>query len=167
MSIGFCFGGLQTFGSKYKNARFDIRNTSNSQINTGLGEVENNELFVIFPDGTEEKIVSSVQTENIKTTIGGINNPTFSIDSTKVFFLSSGFVTSDIVYSVDLRTKAVIFVTDGNSLSVITTGKYRGKLLVSKHKYHGAPNYGSYDHYFIVSENGREIRDVGENETGW
>ena len=64
---------------------------------------------------------------------------------------------------MDIETKSEHFVCDGNSLKVIQSGSYAGDLIVNQHRYYGPPNYGSYNDYYIVTPEGEEITDLGDN----
>lgn len=93
--------------------------------------------------------------------IYGLQDITFSLDSKKVYFSSYAWETAMAIFSVDISTSKLKFVSDGNSLEVIDTGPYAGNLNVLKHKYYGLPDYGSYDHYYIITDSGKKIKDLG------
>lgn len=93
--------------------------------------------------------------------ISFIDNPIFSVDNNKIYFNSMAWATSGAIFSIDINTNQLSFVTPGNSLNIITQGKYIGNILVNKHKYFKDAN-GSYDHYFVVDSSGEEIKDVGD-----
>jgi hypothetical protein len=95
--------------------------------------------------------------------IAGISNPQFSVDLSKVYFQSVAWATSMAIHAVDIRTGKEKFICPGNDVKVIQSGKWKGDLVVLMHKYKGAPLYGSYDHYFIVDGNGKELKDMGED----
>ncbi|MDO9212839.1 MAG: DPP IV N-terminal domain-containing protein [Methylococcales bacterium] len=107
-------------------------------------------------------IVVSAENDDVKQNLTELNNPRFSLDSKAVYFLSAAWVTSNAVHVVDLATHKQHFVTDGNSLELIPTGKYRGYLIVSKHKYHQGG--GSYEDFWLVSPKGKAIKSLGEEE---
>jgi Tol biopolymer transport system component len=107
-------------------------------------------------------IVVSAENENVKQHLTELNNPRFSLDGKAVYFLSAAWVTSNAVHVVDLATHKQHFVTDGNSLELVPTGKYKGYLIVSKHKYHKGG--GSYEDFWLVSPKGKAIKSLGEEE---
>lgn len=107
-------------------------------------------------------IVVSAENEAVKQHLTELNNPRFSLDGHSVYFLSAAWVTSDAVHVVDLATHQQHFVTDGNSLELVPAGKYKGYLIVSKHKYHQGG--GSYEDFWLVSPKGKAIKSLGEEE---
>ena len=92
--------------------------------------------------------------------ISDIYHPIFSLDGGKVYFMSSAWATSAAIFSVDINTGQIAFISDGNALDVIREGVFAGGLLVQKHKYFKDVG-GSYDHYFVIDDDGNEIKDVG------
>jgi Tol biopolymer transport system component len=107
-------------------------------------------------------IVVSAENENVKQHLTELNNPRFSLDGKAVYFLSAAWVTSNAVHVVDLATHKQHFVTDANSLELVPRGKYKGYLIVSKHKYHKGG--GSYEDFWLVSPKGKAIKSLGEEE---
>ncbi len=90
------------------------------------------------------------------------NNLIFTPDGKSLYFLSAAWVTSNAVHLLDLATLQEHFVTDSDSIRLVTRGKYAGYLVAMKHKYfkHG----GSYDYYWLVNPKGREIKRVAKDE---
>jgi len=86
----------------------------------------------------------------------------FSSDSQKIYFLVPCAVTSSSVIEINIDGSGGRFVCHGNAVYVIKKGEYKDNLIVEKHKYFmvGAP--GSYDWYWIVSPDGKEIGPLGE-----
>jgi Tol biopolymer transport system component len=107
-------------------------------------------------------IVVSAENEGVKQNLTELNNPRFSLDGHLVYFLSAAWVTSNSVHVVDLTTHKQHFVTDGNSLELVPAGKYKGYLIVSKHKYYQGG--GSYEDFWLVSPKGKAIKSLGEEE---
>lgn len=93
--------------------------------------------------------------------VSGLNNPIFSVDNNKIYFSSVAWATSRAIFSLDINTGQLSYITDGNTLNIITDNKYPNDILVLKHKYY-KDTYGSYDHYFVVDPDGKEIKDVGD-----
>ena len=52
------------------------------------------------------------------------------------------------------------FIIDGNSLAVIRNGPYRGMLLVSRHMYRPAPEFGAYEPTFVIRPDGKQVLKV-------
>lgn len=107
-------------------------------------------------------IVVSAENDDVKQHLTDLNNPRFSLDGKAVYFLSAAWAISNAVHVVDLTTHKQHFVTDGNSLELVPTGKYKGYLIVSKHKYHQGG--GSYEDFWLVSPKGKAIKSLGEEE---
>lgn len=139
-----------------------IKKTGKAPIATGAEDAENNAIWLKYADGKEELLITSKAAEDMKFVIGGIHDARLSLDKNKIYFISSAWATSDSIHVVEIRTKKERFLCPGNSLEVIQTGPYRGKLIVNQHRYNGPPDYGSYDHNYIIDENGKEIKDLGE-----
>lgn len=93
----------------------------------------------------------------------GITNPKFDPEARRIFFIASAWTTSGAIYVLDLKTREVTFFTDGNGFVVLHGEPHRGSLLVSKHRYHDAPNHGSYDHLWLVSAEGQVGGDHGSD----
>lgn len=125
--------------------------------------VRDNALWLMDVTGNNaHAIVANAENDDVKQHLTELNNPRFSLDSKAVYFLSAAWVTSNAVHVVDLTTHKQHFVTDGNSLELVPTGKYKGYLIVSKHKYHQGG--GSYEDFWLVSPTGKAIKSLGEEE---
>lgn len=103
-------------------------------------------------------------TTSIEKTIAGIHNPILSLDKKKIYFMSAAWANSDSIHVVNIESKSEKYICPGNSLEIIKDGCYRGKLIVNQHRHYSEPKVGSYDNYYIVDEEGKEIKDMGENE---
>ncbi|MDF2986682.1 MAG: putative N-acetylmuramoyl-L-alanine amidase [Eubacterium sp.] len=118
-------------------------------------------MWIQYQDGREMRLISSKPHEDPEKNITGIQNATFSTDKTKVYFMSDAWVTSSSIHVVDIKTKKEQYVCPGNSLKVLQSGSHKGKLIVNQHRY--KKGGGSYDHYFLVDEQGTELKDLGED----
>jgi hypothetical protein len=144
------------------NFTFHIKDTGKPlEKGSGNGEDANNELW-LKNDATGEKrlLVACKDDEKMENEICNIENPQFSTDKTKVFFESAAWATSGAIHVVDLKTGKEKFVCPGNGLQVVDSGKYMGDIVTNMHKYNEA---GSYDHFFIVNDEGKEQVDLGED----
>jgi hypothetical protein len=106
------------------------------------------------PSGATRRLVGSSANNDPNLNLQSLNHPTFSLDGHFIYVLADAWATSAAVHQVDTDTGAERFVIDGNTDVVIRTGPYRGCLLVSRHKYHPAPAYGSYDPVDVVRPDG-------------
>ncbi|MBX4267691.1 hypothetical protein [Clostridium estertheticum] len=142
-----------------------LKDTNKALLSTGAGDTAvNNELWVKYSDGTEELLVVCHDEEvDVKDIIAGIFNPQLSKDKKKVYFMSEAWATSAAIHVVDIESKNQQFVCPGNYLRIIEKGQYSGDLIVNQHRYNDAPNYGSYDNYYIVDENGIQLEDLGDD----
>ena len=152
---------------------FTRRYPERPRLNLGWSdEALDNEIWI--KDNNTEKetlLVKSGETSKYSFTdsdsfpfpgISGLSSPVFSLDKKKVYFMSMAWVTSNAVFSADVSAGELRFITDGNSVDVITRGSYKDNLIVFKHKYYEAPKEGSYDHFYIITDTGKEIKDLGE-----
>lgn len=94
--------------------------------------------------------------------LASVNNPTFSLDGGFVYLMAQAWTTSDAVHQVRIADGREKFVIDGNSLSVLRTGPYRGYLLVQRHKYHDGG--GAYDPTVVVRPDGHAMLQVPGTE---
>lgn len=92
--------------------------------------------------------------------IATFSNPVFSLDGGFVYVEVPEYATSNSVYQVNISTRAMRKVVDGNQTRVIRTGQYRGYLLVWRHQYYGAPNFGSYEAAYVVRPDAKELFEV-------
>jgi len=92
--------------------------------------------------------------------IASFSNPVFSLDGGFIYVEVPEYATSNSVYQVNISTRAVRKVIDGNQTRVIRTGRYRGYLLVWRHQYYDAPNFGSYEAAYVVRPDAKELFEV-------
>lgn len=111
------------------------------------------------------KLLEPTASSDPKSNLLSLEHPVWSLDGGYVYVLADAWVTSSAVHQVNVKTGAERFVIDGNSLRVIRTGPYRGMLLVGRHKYHPAPQLGSYDPVDVVRPDGKVILTVPGSET--
>ena len=139
-----------------------VRSTRGKTVQTSLSDTEATELWLIDSDGKQpELLVSGKEDGDPKKSLADFSSPQFSPDGRKIYFMSVGWVTSGAVHVVDVQSRRESFVSPGNTLEVIQRGKYRGYLIVQEHKYFFGAKVGSYDHYWLLTPNGREIRHIG------
>lgn len=84
--------------------------------------------------------------------------PQFSYYGTKIYYLCAYAATSHAVKSIDVNSRKIEFLTDGNSLRMIYDEKYRDHFIAERHKYDG--ENGARDVYCLMGPDGREIREV-------
>jgi hypothetical protein len=89
-----------------------------------------------------------------------------SLDGGFVYQRVCRWVTSDDIIQVRLSDGRRREVTPGNTLAVIRNGPWRGYLLVSKHKYRLGSAGGSYDAFWVVRPDGREMFAIPGTDDG-
>jgi hypothetical protein len=111
--------------------------------------------------GVIEPVVEPVGSNEPEKNLRGFSNLVLSPDGRTLYFLAFAWATSNAIHALDLATRAVSFVSPGNEILVIRNGEYRGDLVVQKHK--DLVGGGSYDQYWVVAPDGRELGLAGEN----
>jgi dipeptidyl aminopeptidase/acylaminoacyl peptidase len=140
-----------------------IRGTPADSVDTVLGREEGTSLWMMAVDGSGARVlVRGRSSETPGQALALLQSPAFSPDGGRIYFLSAAWATSGAVHVVEVVTGAEKFIAPGNSLEVIPSGDYAGFLLVSQHRNFLAG--GSYDWYWLVSPEGREVDPVGEDE---
>jgi hypothetical protein len=170
-------GSVSGYGNKVKltlkieslatDFKVEIRSTNKPPISTASGDADNNELWIRYSDGREELLLTCRDSGDINSMIAGMSDPMISLDKTKIYFMAALAATSGGLHVFDLNTRTHKYLCPANSAGLIDSGTYKGKLLVSQHDYYGPPDYGSYEHYFIIDENGNKIKDLGEKPEGF
>lgn len=96
-----------------------------------------------------------------KDNLRGFGSLATSPDGRTIYFIATAWGTTGAVHYLELESGRVGFVCAGNDLLVVQRGEYQGKLLVQKHKYMVAG--GSYDEYWLVDADGKEIGLAGKD----
>lgn len=137
------------------------RATPERKVSTGSGD-ETSELWLVQADGTKPlRILEPRAAENMEQVLAKISRPQFSADGRRIFFETTAYATSQAVHMLDLTTRKEHFVCAGDDLEVLRSGKYRDHLLVQQHRYFIGG--GSYDWYWLLRPNGKEVGPVGED----
>jgi Tol biopolymer transport system component len=133
-----------------------------SKLESAAGEVEANELWWIDTAGAKpRRLVRSAESDEPKKFLGGLQAPQFAPDGKSVFFLSAAWAASGAIHKVDVATGKVQFVAAGNSLEVIPRGEHRGRLIAQQHNYFLGG--GSYDWFWVLEPDGRQVGPIGED----
>ncbi len=136
-----------------------VRGTPGRTIETGAGSVEAKEIWVADSKGGRPvRIVRGEGSQDPRKVLAGFRAPQFSPDGRLIYFLSHAYATSDAVHRVDVNTRKVSFVCDGNTLEVVRKGEHRGHLIVLRHRYTAQ---GSSDEYWLMDPHGKEVRRIG------
>jgi hypothetical protein len=122
-----------------------------------------NELWVISTEGkNKQRLVSYGDLSGKSGAIFGIANPQFFPDNRRIAFTAGWAVVEGSVHIVDRQTQKLQFVSAGNSVEVVPGGEYKNHVIVQRHKYF-LPG-GSYDWYWLLDTQGKEIGPIGEEE---
>ncbi|MDX9779368.1 MAG: membrane lipoprotein lipid attachment site-containing protein [Patescibacteria group bacterium] len=137
-----------------------------------------NEIWLRNLDlGSEHILVKSGDIKNLNITnvnqdnfpfseIRNLSIVDFSTDSNYLYFFSRAWTTSLAVFSVNIKTGEIFFITDSNYLEVIKEGKYKDMIITNHHRYYN-DREGSYDHYYITNPTtGEDIKEIGEEKYG-
>lgn len=139
-----------------------VRGTPDKLVATGAGDNEATELWIVGIDGRKPSLlIRGRESQDMKQVIAGIGGAQFSPDGKRLYFVCSAWATSGAVHVIDLATRKERFFTDGSSLEIVPNGDYKDCLLVQKHKYFVGG--GSYDWYWLIKLDGKEVGPVGEN----
>ncbi len=96
------------------------------------------------------KLLASTPAEGMTETLAAMWKPQFSLDGGFVYVMAEAWVTSSAIHQVNVKTGTHRYVTDGELLFVLQTGKYCGYLVVQKHKYPADTEQGANDPIYIV-----------------
>lgn len=131
----------------------------------GADAPDASELWLVDAEGrSPRRLVENRPSETPEENLTAFNSPVFGLDGRSIYFLTEAWVTSNALHRVDLETGRVRYITDANSVQVVTEGRHRGKLVVEKHKYFEGG--GSYDHFWLVTPEGKEVRKAGTTTNG-
>lgn len=141
-----------------------VRDTPGDSVEIVIGTEEATSLWTIHVDGSDARMrLKGRAGETAGESLAMLHGPQFSPDGARIYFLSAAWANSAAVHVLDLATGNERFLVAGNSLEVLPAGEYAGHLMVSQHRYFLAG--GSYDWYWLVAPDGREIDPIGEDET--
>lgn len=135
----------------------------NAEVEMPCGDVEVTDLYAadLIKSGKPVLILrGSRQLENeaIKADVG-IMAPQFSYDGSRIYYMCSYAATSNAIKMIGVKSRKVIFLTDGNSLRMIYGEKYRNHFVAAKHKYDGEDG-SARDVYCLIGPDGEEIKEI-------
>lgn len=121
-----------------------------------------NEIWLIDVKGSNARrlLKKHVADDSAETNLAQFNSLAFSAAGERLYFLSEAWMTSDALHVLKLSTGKHKYLTDGNSIFVIPSGRYAGHLIVEQRHYleeGGASNY-----YWLLTPAGKEIKMAGE-----
>jgi hypothetical protein len=143
----------------------EVRDTPGILVNTGAGEVPATELWRVHVKTKKaEGLLRGKENADIKKTLAGFSAPCFSPDGRTLYFLSAAWATSNSVQKLDLQTRRVQFVIDGDDIQVIARGPSRGMLLVERALIKldkQGESLGRGHFVWIVAPGGKAIKELG------
>ena len=83
----------------------------------------------------------------------------FSPDGKTLYFITSAWVTTGALHSVNIDGTNERFIAGANYLKVIDKGRYKGNLIIRQHRYFLAG--GSYDWLWLFTPAGKELGPLG------
>ena len=138
-----------------------VRKVDGKPIATGSDEVEPTELWQVRVDGKEATVlVKTRDTGKPETGIAAFGSLQFSTNGKLVYFVTPAWAVTGAVYVVDTTNRKVRYLFPGNDVKVVPPGEFKDCLLVLQHRYFIGG--GSFDWYWLVRPDGKEIGPVGE-----
>ena len=143
-----------------------VRKVGGKKIATGSDEVDPTELWQVRVDGKEPSLlVKCRDSQKMESVIGGFDNLQFSNDGKLLYFVTPAWATSGAVHVVDTTNGKERYLFPGNDLKVVKSGEYKDCLLVQQHRYFVGS--GSYDWYWLLRPDGKEVGPVGEDTSNF
>ena len=143
-----------------------VRKVDGKKIATGSDEVEPTELWQVRVDGKEPSLlVRCRESAKMESVIGGFENLQFSTNGKLLYFVTPAWATSGAVHVVDTTNGKEHYLFPGNDLKVVMSGEYKDCLLVQQHRYFVGG--GSYDWYWLLRTDGKEVGPVGEDTSNF
>ena len=87
----------------------------------------------------------------------------FSPDGKKLYFMTTGWVTSAALHVVSVDGKQEHYLIPANDYSIIPKGQYKGYIIAWQHRYFIAP--GSYNWDSLYAPSGKKIGSLGKEVT--
>jgi dipeptidyl aminopeptidase/acylaminoacyl peptidase len=139
-----------------------VRKVDGKKIATGSDEEESTELWQVRVDGKEPSVLVRCRaSEKPESVIGAFENLQFSTNGRLLYFVTPAWATSGAVHVVDTTSGKERYLFPGNDLKIVTAGEYKDYLLVQQHRYFIGG--GSYDWFWLLRTDGKEIGPVGED----
>lgn len=149
--------------------RAEVRDTPGVVVNTGAGEVPASELWLVnLRTKNAERLLEGKEDPDEKKTLARFSSPCFSLEDRAVFFVSAAWATSGSVQKLDIKSRRLQFLIDGDEVSVVLRGPNQGSLLVERslirHDKNGA-SLGRGRYIWLVTPFGKPVREIGLAES--
>ncbi len=145
-----------------------VRDTPGVTVDTGSGGCNATELCLIDVAARKtEVLVKGRADDDMKKVLAAMSAPCFSLDDKTIYFNSAAWAVSNSVQRLEIASKEVRFITDGDSVVVVPKGKHAGSLLISraliKHDKHGE-SLGRRSYLWIYAADGKGGKEVNDKE---
>jgi WD40-like Beta Propeller Repeat len=143
-----------------------VRRVDGKKIPTGSDEMEPTELWQVRSDGKEPSLLMRCrEAKQIESLIAAFDSLQFSTNGKLLYFVTPAWATSGAVHVVDTTNRKERYLFPGNDLKVVGAGEYKDCLLVQQHRYFVGS--GSYDWYWVLRPDGKEVGPVGEDTSNF
>jgi hypothetical protein len=166
-AIQITSSGLDSYPSLCVDKRMVVfvRRTPELKIDTGIGDADDNELWIAVTTGKEPPRRVLVghpggfkQDDNL--VLAGFSHPQFSPDARRIYFEAQTWATDNSVRMLELKTGRVRFLFAGGSLEVLQSGTYAGYLSGLKDIPRVRP--GRTWRYWLLDPDGKDVGEIGE-----
>lgn len=139
-----------------------VRKVEGKKIATGSDEVEPTELWQVRIDGKEPSLLLRCRdSEKMESVIAAFETLQFSTNGKLLYFVTPAWATSGAVHVVDTTNRKERYLFPGNNLKIVPSGEYKDCVLVQQHRYFVGG--GSYDWFWLLRPDGKEVGPVGED----
>jgi hypothetical protein len=145
-----------------------VRRTPALRIDTGLGETDENELWITGVSRTEaaHRVLighSGGFQINEDLVLAGFAKPLFSLDGHRIYFTTQTWATGSSARVLDLATGRVRFICVGEVVEVIPGGMFAGHVVVHKEVPRVLP--GRVWRFWLLDSDGNEVGEIGDRES--
>ena len=139
-----------------------VRKVDGKKIATGsVDEMDPTELWQVRTHGKEATLlVKCRESEKMESVIAAFENLQFSTNGKLVYFVTPAWTTSGAVHVVDTTNRKERYLFPGSDVKAVPSGEFKDCLLVLQHRYFVGG--GSYDWYWLMRPDGKEVGPVGE-----
>ena len=139
-----------------------VRRTPGYLIDTGRGDVDENELWIAAVDRrSKPRLVLRGRSGNFRDNLvlAGFYLPRFSADARRVYFLATTWATSDAIHSLDLSSGKTQFIAAGHSVEPINYGRFKKYAFVRTDTM--GRQGGHIDDYWLYNPEGKAVKRIG------
>jgi hypothetical protein len=145
-----------------------VRRTPSLRIDTGIGETDENELWVAEATGTtppRRVLVGHAGGFGIDDSLvlAGFAKPLFSLDRQRIAFTAQTWATDNSARLLEVGTGKVKFLCTGSVVDVVKSGSYAGHIIVHRQIPRVMP--GRVWRFWLLDPSGNEVGEIGESES--